>query len=134
MKKIIPLILLLTACSKDFTDYSPYELLNQGGWKVIGIYTPDNKTILYNTGYPELFIRFNKTGIINGNYDGKYTLLNDSTISFYLQLDTNYAPYPENFYTLAKATAKEQKAVMRFSGFSAFRLIGEQYQFDLERY
>ena len=134
MKKIFPILLLLITCSKDFTDYSAYELLNQGGWKVIGIYTPDNKTILYNTGYPELFIRFNKTGIINGNYDGKYMMLNDSTISFYMQLDTNYAPYPNNFYILAQTTAKEQKAVLQFRSFKELKILGEKYIFDLELY
>ena len=58
-------------------------------------------------------------------------MLNNSTISFYMQLDTNYAPYPNNFYILANATSKEQKAVLQFRSFRELKIFGEKYVFDL---
>ena len=134
MKKILFLLIIISSCSKDYIDYKPIELLTQSGWKIISVKTPTNQTIFYNTAYPEIFVRFNKNNTINGNLDGVFTMMNDSTMKFMMKLDTNYAPYPDNFYIVYKATQVEQKAVLKFRSFKELQIQGENYFLDLELY
>ena len=127
-------LLILASCSKQYTEYTAFDLLIQGGWKIIGVKTITNQTIFYNTSYPEIFIRFNKNGTINGNYDGNFNMMYDSMMTFKMKLDTNYAPYPDNFYIVYQAARYEQKAVLQFHSFKELKILGEKYIFELELY
>lgn len=124
----------MSACSKDYTDYTTTEILGQGGWQVVSILSKDSAVIQENKGLPELIVRFNKNGIINGNMDGKFTLLSETSMRFYMSLDSNYWPYPIWYEQINAITKKEQDATISIRSISEFELIMDKNRLVFYRY
>ncbi len=134
MKYLFFIAFILSACSKDHTDYSTTEILGQGGWQVVSILSKDSAVIQENKGLPELIVRFNKNGIINGNMDGKFTLLSETSMRFYMSLDTNYWPYPIWYEQINTITKKEQDATISIRSIAEFELITDNNRLVFYRY
>lgn len=134
MRYLLIITILLSACSKDYTDYTTTEILGQGGWQVVSILSKDSAVIQENKGLPELIVRFNKNGIINGNMDGKFTLLSETSMRFYMSLDSNYWPYPIWYEQINAITKKEQDATISIRSISEFELIMDKNRLVFYRY
>ena len=131
----LSVIIFITSCSKeDITKITSMDILTQPGWKPIAILNKDSSMKESHPDLPTIFIRFNKNGIINGNFDGKFILLNETTIKYSMQLDTIYAPYPVWFYTFQNLVKEEQTATLLFHSYSSFEIINEKNRIVFERY
>ena len=133
----ISLLIILSSlsygCCKEATDYSTSVLLCQkGGWKITAILSKDSSRVLVsNSSYPIVYFRFfNDT--IDGNFDGKYHLLDEQTIRYQAKLDTNYWPYPEIYYNVNNITQKEHTATIRFYGFKQMEFINDSTRIHFE--
>lgn len=130
---LIILSSLIISCCKDTSEFSTLELLCQrGGWKVTAILSKDSSRVLVNnTSFPIVYFRFINDSIY-GNFLGKYRLLNEKTIRYQAQLDTNYEPYPQVFYSIYKITRIEHTATIRFYGFKQMEIINDSVRVHFE--
>jgi hypothetical protein len=133
IRLIIILSTIFMGCCKEANDFTTSQLLCQkAGWKVTAVLSKDSSRVLVNNpSYPIIYFRFNNDSI-DGNLEGKYHLLDEQTIRYHAQLDTNYWPYPQVYYSIYNITKNEHTATIRFYGFKQMEFINDSVRLHFE--